>query len=550
MKSVGIDIGSSSIKVVELSIHSKGFHLSNAFEHAIGKNPGFDPQIEIVDYLKNLALSYEPGTKFVFGMRQDRVSTRHKYFPFSDRIKILKSLPFELEEDLPFNSDSAVFDAKVIQYEGAQTELLTAAVPKHRLQELLDLLKDTGIEPSIISAEGFALANCFERWQEAPPTLPATAISPEAPQLPQRDIHCVVYIGHQRTQVLAFEHQKLVGVRTILWGSKNVIDGIVKKYELPFIEAQKEFTTKAFILPTKEGASYDQVVFSDTISAQYKELARDIKISLLEFKSEFNGEVKQIQLSGGGAQVLNLNAALTQYLEVPCNKIESIRPALISGVELHPKTSSVFAVALGLAIEGIKRPRNPALNFLKGEFAQQNQMFQKLWQNWGTTIQVGIAAFFVFVIYSIVRESTTLSIADRANEVMKTQARSVAKLPVRSANESGVRRFIRDQKRKIDSSEKLSGIIGMNSAMDILKRVSDASPSKSAIKMDVTVFRLIEDTVSVEGTVDSQPQLKLLQTALMNVAQDGKVLTTRPTRSSLQPNKVPFSFQFKVQRGL
>ena len=105
LKSLGIDIGSSSVKIVEMQSTSKGFQVSQFFEHTLNVVPGVDQELEIIEFLRDFTSHYDPNqTRFVVGLRQDRVALRNKFFPFNDRIKIFKSLAFELEEDLPFSS--------------------------------------------------------------------------------------------------------------------------------------------------------------------------------------------------------------------------------------------------------------------------------------------------------------------------------------------------------------------------------------------------------------------------------------------------------------
>src|SRR5437868_4655555 len=185
-------------------------------------------------------------------------------------------------------------------------------------------------------------------------------------------------MGHTRTLVCAFEGNSLIGVRTILWGAKNIADAITKKYEIPYLDALKEVQNKAFILTSKQGATFDQITFSETIAKSVRELVRDLQLSILEFKSEFNAVITQVGLTGGSSSIKNLGPFLTQQLEVPVNKIYPLD--LIPNVlfEKNAKTDTTFGMALGIAIEGLKKPRNPAINFLKGEFAKQNNYAKTL----------------------------------------------------------------------------------------------------------------------------------------------------------------------------
>lgn len=549
MKSVGIDIGSSSIKVVEVSSTNKGVHVSRFFEQTIGANPGFDPSIEVIEYLRSLAHSYDPqNTRFVFGLRQDQVSVRNKVFPFADRQKILKSLPFELEEDLPLSSDTAVFDAKIIRTLGSSAEVLACATPKRRVAEAIQLLEDSGLNVEIISAEGVALANCFQNWEAPPPALPPAEIEVTQTVLPDRHIRVIVHIGHTRTIVLALEDGLLIGVRSLLWGAKNIAEAISRRYELPYIEALKEMQAKAFVLPSKEGASYDQIVFSDTIGSQIRELGKDLKIALLEFKSEFNGVVDSLGLSGGGSQILNIQTLLTQLLEVPVNRLQTLS-SISASVEKTPHTDAAIGVALGLAIEGLKKPRNPALNFLRGEFGKQNQTFKVLWDKWGTAVKVAGAALVVFFVYASFRDDFATTLADQANDALKSQARSVARLPAKQANRSGVQRYIRTEKNRAAELKKVASLTQMNSALEIIQKISDAVPAKNAIKLNVRGLSVIDSTVRIEGNVTTAQELTLLQSTLKSLALDGRV-SALPVNLGEVSSARNFHFEFKVDRGV
>lgn len=551
MKSVGIDIGTSSIKIVEVATTNKGIQVSSFTEHVLGRNPAFDPEIEIIEFLRQFISTFDQSTtRFVFGMKQDRVSVRNKIFPFNDRQKILKSLPFELEEDLPFSSDTAQFDAKIIKTMGGSAEVLACATPKHRVADALKLMQDSGVNLSVLSAEGIAFANCFERWNEAPPAQPSNDSVVDS-FTRERSISIVVHLGHTRSLACALEDGHLIGIRTMLWGGKNVAEAIARKYEIPYVEALKEMQNKAFILPNKEGASYDQIVFSDTIAAQVRELSRELKISILEFKSEFNGLVKSVEITGGSSQIINLHPYLTQSLEIPVNKTQILERFSSVNFDKVAKIDSVIGVALGLAIEGLKKPRNPAINFLKGEFARQNAYWKSFWNTWGQTIQITAAAFVVFCVYAVVRDHYATSLADKAYEAMRTQAKVIAKLPAKSQNERGVKTYIRDQKKKSQEMAMISGLARMNSGLDIIKKINDATPGKTSLTLNVRKLDIADSSVRIEGSVASQRELGLLQSALQNVSIDGKVqqLSSGGVQLGATAGSVPFAYSFRVDRG-
>lgn len=550
MKSVGIDVGSYSIKVVEVLSTSKGFQVVQFHEHVLAPGSSSDQDLATIEFLRGLSSRYDHNkTRFIFGLRQDRVAIRNKFFPFSDRLKISKSLPFELEEDIPFSLDNAVYDAKIIRTVGAGAEVLACAAPKAQVQSCLQLSKDSGMPPFVISAEGTAFANVFEKWNEAPPATVAPSPTLEVYGETKRHLNLVLNIGHTRTLVTAFEGSSLVSVRSILWGGKNIAEAIAKKYEIPFLEAMKELQTKAFILTNKQGATFDQVTFSETIAKSVREMARDLQLSILERKSEFNADILSIGLTGGTSQIQNLGPFLTQLLEVPVNKVNTLDhfPNVI--FERSPANSAKLSVALGLAVEGFKKPRNPAVNFMRGEFAPQNQYAKAFWEKWNHTIKIGATAFGVLLVYTYLREDFALGLSERAQEVLRTQARSVARLSGRNANESGIRKYIRDNKKRATDLKTLAGLAQMNSSMDILKKINDATPAKNALTLDVRSLEILESQVRMSGYLANRQEITLLQSALANITSDGKV-TVLNTNLPTVSGKTAFSFGFNVDRGI
>jgi general secretion pathway protein L len=550
MKSIGIDIGSSSIKVVEMLATSKGFQVVQCFERPLTMNPNQDQEIEIIEILREISSRYNPAdTRFALALRQDQVSIRHKVFPFADRIKIHKSLAYELEEEIPFSSDNSIFDAKIVRTIGANAEILACAAPKHHIRDLLQRCSDSSIDPALISVEGMTFANIYERWNEPPPALPNDPMMMDQDFKVERNLNLVLNMGHTRTLICAFEGSSLIAIRTLLWGAKNIAEAVSRKYEIPFLDALQELQAKSFILTSKQGATFDQVTFSETIAKSVREMVRDMQLSILDLKSEFNAHITQIGITGGASNIKNLGPYLTQQLEVPVNKVYPLD--LIPNVlfEKNSRTDSIFGMALGLAIDGLKKPRNPAVNFLRGDFAKQNNSFKALWQTWGPTARIIASAFVVFFLYSYLRESFSIALVDQAEETLKTQAKNVAKLPARKASEENVKKFIRENKKRAADLKTLASVASMNSAMDILKRVNDATPAKNQVTLDVKRIDIQDARVTVEGYVNTPVEMGRLQSSLGSLSLDGKVNAGSPALPK-QSGKVAFSFNFKVDRGI
>lgn len=549
MRSVGIDIGTNQVKVVEVQTTSKSFQLVRAQTKNLSRATGTDLELEVIEFLREISAQYDATTtRFCVALRQDKVAVRNKTFPFSDRQRIQKTLPFEMEDELPFSSENAIFEGKIVRSIGPTSEVLASAAPKIQVAHLVQLMRDSSIDPYLISTEGAAFANLFERWNDPIPAFPPPPVIAESFEAPHRPIRVLLNIGHTRTLVCAFDGNMMVGVRSILWGGRDILTAIAQKYSLAPADAQKEMELKAFILTSRQDASYESKIFSDVIAKSVRDLVRDIQMSMLEFKSEFNGVITEVQLTGGVSAIQGLGPYLTQHLEVPCNPISILD--LFPNV-LFERTSEAnlrYGLAIGLAIEGLRKPRNPPMNFMKHEFARQTSFGKDLWADWKPFAASALAVTVLLCIWSYGRGIVGQDLDSASEELLRNQAKVVAKLPAKQANEAGVKRFIKENRKKIADIRTLESLAGMNSAMDVLSKISSSVPDGKSVPLDVTELAISDNTVRLAGFVRGGKDLvDRLSQSLANMAEGGRV-----TMDGVQPStgKTGFRFSFRVDRNI
>ncbi len=554
MRSIGIDIGEYSIKVVELIQSKKNISVNQIHEKVLNLNSSEqDRELEAIEFIRGLVSSQDlSNTRFVMAVRQDKVTSRHKVFPFSDRLKIQKSLSFEMEEDIPFDTDSCVFESKLIRTQGLSAEILANAIPKRSVEKIISLANDFGIEPHVISIEGLAFANLIETWDQTAPNLASDFLIEEDNQT-KKQIQIILNIGHKKTIFTAFENNRLIFTRSLFWGGDQLIQDIVKRFAVPAADAVKTLQTKGQLLLSKKGASFEQSQLSDLLSKSLRELVRDLQMSLLELQSEHHAEVTDIYLTGGASLLQNLGGFLTQHLEIKCNTVPLLQNYVDSfaalGLDASHGIDARFNMAVAFALEAYKKPRNPATNLLKGEFAKQNDRIKILWQRWGTVAQIALASFVVLFIWSSFRESFSVSLLEKSDEALKTQARAVARLPKKQANEAGVKKFIRENKKKAAELKLISQVAQINSALEVLKKVSDAAPSRDQLKIDIMNFQVKDDVVQIIGYANSPKDIALLSQKLKPLVTSGEITSQPPTLTSIQ-NRTAFNLSFKTDRGL
>lgn len=554
MRSIGLDIGEHSVKIVELSLNKKNVLVHQLQEKVLNPNLSIqDKELEVIEFVRAFVAGGDHSqSRWVMAVPQDQVTTRHKTFPFSDRLKIQKSLSFEMEEDIPFDTDLCVFDAKVIQTQGQMADVLANAVPKNHVEKVLDLAASCGIRPHLVTIEGLAFANLIEDWEQAIPAVNENMqISSVEP--PKKNLQVILNIGHKKTLFTAYENSRLLFVRSLYWGSSQLIEEIIKKNQCTTIEAIHILQNQGVILLTKQGVTFEQTQISNTLSKSLRELVRDLQMTVLELQSELNAEIGQLNFTGGGSLLTNLGGFLTQHLEIACNPISLLQPYSSSILNFTPienafRTEVRFATAFSLAIEGLKKPRNPPINLLKGEFAKQNDQLKVFWQNWGNSVQIAGVALVVLFVWAFVRESFSMDLLLKGEEAITSQAKSIARLPKKQANEAGIKKYIRENKKKAADLKLVSQVAQMNSALELLQKVSASAPTKEQVKIDLVTFVVKDELVQMTGYAGSPRELSTLTKNLESLAI-GSISQGQATLPT-QANKVSFNISFKTDRGL
>lgn len=543
MLSVGIDIGTYSIKVAEVEPTSKSYIIRRIQEFPLSLDLTKDRKIEIIDTLRTLFSNYDlDRTQFVFGLPQKYVSGRLLSFPFRERFKVQKAIASQLEDELPFSPEDAIFDVKIVRYAGKGADVLAMAVPKERIGELIDLAHDCGVQPALISTETMGLSNLFERFDQPPPEgLPVTQEIP-AP----RQAELVVNIGHTSTELLVYADGILLGVRNADWGAKNIADAIGQKYGLNYLQGMRELQTKGFILLDKGQGTREQAAFSQVIEDAVQGLVSDMRLKMLELQSELNLQWTKGSLTGGGSQLKNLGAFLTQHFQIPFNRYKQFDHQAVS-FDSNPHLEIVSNIAVGLALEGLRRARNPATNFMKDEFAQQSRVFEALWEKWGYTAQLMGVAFLILLFYSVTRSSLTATLEERSDEVMRQQAEAVAGIKKAQVTASKVERFVRAQEKLESARKQAEKVVKINSALDILDAISGAMPPRDRIQLEIKRVSIDGDQAEVHGYTGSNSEREQVLNALKRVSSNGRADGAQ-IKIQVPAGKVGFAYKFPVNR--
>ena len=551
---VGVDLGSHSVKVAEMEASSKGFKLLQFKEYPLSQSPNHDRRIELIDLLLRFSDHYSSDVHFIFGVQQRLASLRWRSFPFRERHKILKSVTFDLEDEIPFTMEDAIFDVKVVRYKGNQTEFIAVACPKGHILNLIELCQDGSLQPHIISVEGLATANLFSRWMgnlRGDGRVPVEGDErenefDEVSSVSQHSAHVILQMGHSSSLLMIFKGETLFDVRNIDFGGRNVAEAIANTYKISPTEAIEELQSKSYVLLSEEDATREQIVFSDVIKKSFDDLSIQVRLTLLERQTKFNLKYHEIFITGGLSQIKNIGLHLTQNLGIPTNRLKnfSMVPEIIADAD--PSLLVSGTTAIGLAMEGFKKPKNPAINFLKGEFANKNDAFQRSWERWSYTVRMAAIVLVLFFVFTVVRYQVATDISRQAQTHMKKQAKAIAGIKGRRASEGKIKKLVKKKKKLQKSIDSVKGLQNLSSTMDVLKKISEVTP-RTVSSLNVKAIKITNTEVIIEGEMGDAAHLTAFVNGLQKMAQNKKVQKLKP---SIQPTggRTVFSYQFEVNR--
>jgi type IV pilus assembly protein PilM len=166
---VGLDIGSSSIKAVELAPRGKSFELVHlgvtqlppeAIVQGAFLNSG-----AIVDAIKEvLASARIKATQAAVAVSGHSVIVKKIALPAMTREELEESIRWEAEQYIPFDVNEVNLDFQILNSSSTegQMDVLLVAAKKDLIDDYVHVLNEAGIQPAVIDVAAFAVENAFE----------------------------------------------------------------------------------------------------------------------------------------------------------------------------------------------------------------------------------------------------------------------------------------------------------------------------------------------------------------------------------------------------
>ncbi|MFP4498675.1 MAG: type IV pilus assembly protein PilM [Vulcanimicrobiota bacterium] len=348
----GLDIGTSSIKMVELSKTNTGYKMERYTE---GPTPAMtlkdglvtDPGA-LADALKDLlANSQMTMDKAVGAVTGRSVVIRPIMMTQMKRHEMQNAIRFEAERYLPYSVSEAVVRGSVLrpEVEGEESmmEVLLVAAPNEMVNGIQDVISLSGITPKYIDLEPSALSRAI-----------MANLSDEV----KKQTISLINLGASFSSINIFKDGLLRHNRSISIAGNSFTKAIGQSLNLSFEEAEKLKKEKGIIRVEKDATPVAPTTMRifNVILPVLNDLMTEIQRSFDYYRSRYSGEsVDFVVISGGTSKFKNIDEYMANELGIPCglaNPLVNIDITDVPGYtpeELQEKAPTMMAV-LGLAL--------------------------------------------------------------------------------------------------------------------------------------------------------------------------------------------------------
>ena len=334
---VGVDIGSSAVKLVQLREVKGGYQLRKIgilplAAEAIVDNTLMDSS-SIVETVKILLASQNVTAKeAVCSISGNSVIIRKISLPVMPVEELEDQIHWEAEQYIPFDINDVNVDFQVLspdEQDPSKMNVLLVASKKDIINDYLAVFAEAGLKLVVVDVDSFAVQNAYETNYEAE----------------YADVVALVNIGASIMNLNIVSGGVSLFTRDVQMGGNLYTEEIQKQFGLNSEDAEAMKLS---------AADSDDPRLRDILQRLNETIAIEMRRSLDFYNSTAGeGRISKVYLSGGGAKTAMLMEAVQQRLSLP---VEILNPFLRIAVNEKEFDSAflegiapLVTVAVGLA---------------------------------------------------------------------------------------------------------------------------------------------------------------------------------------------------------
>ena len=340
---VGVDIGSSSVKAVELRGKGGDFQLLSLGYEGLQPDSVVDGQImelnAVSTAIGNIFNEHKiKTTQVAAGVNGHSVIVKNIVLPQMTEDELQESFAWHAEEHIPFDISDVNLDYHVTGSTPDAIQVLLAACKRDKVANLKQTIQLAGKQPAVIDVDAFALQNCYELNYDPQPG----------------HIVALLNIGASTTNINILNGARSVFTRDASFGGNQYTSLLQKELGLTFDQAERVKRG----MPVPDDVEHREIEpILDTVSDI---LALEIQKTMDFYRATVeDGEsaVQRILVSGGGSKLKGLVEFLSKRFEMPVEMFDPFRKIRVDSRGFDPEYMREIvpemAIAVGLALRGV-----------------------------------------------------------------------------------------------------------------------------------------------------------------------------------------------------
>jgi type IV pilus assembly protein PilM len=340
---VGLDIGSSSVKAVELGKKGSSLQLLNLGFENLQTDTIVDGQIMELNNVSNVIsqIFNEHQIRTVrvcAGVSGHSVIVKNIVLPQMSSEELQESFSWHAEEHIPFDIADVNLDYELTSRSEDALHVLMAACKSDKIANVKQAIQLAGKHPVIIDVDAFALQNCYEVNYHPRPG----------------EIVALLNIGAATMNINILNGTRSIFARDASVGGSQYTSLLQRELGLSFEQAEE----------VKRGASLPEGTeprpIQPIIETVSEALALEVKKTVDFYRATAQDEagIQKILIAGGGSKLPGLAEFLAHKFEIPVEVFDPFRQIEVDSRKFDPdymrEIVPEMAVAVGLALRGVE----------------------------------------------------------------------------------------------------------------------------------------------------------------------------------------------------
>lgn len=335
---IGIDLGSSSVKLVQLKQAKGGYTLQNVGIHPLPPEAIVDNTImdsgAVVDSIRGLVREMGIRTvDAVAALSGNSVIIRKILLQSMPAEELEEQIHWEAEQHIPFDINDVNVDFQILGPDASdpsKMHVLLVASKKDVVNDYVTVFAEAGLKLSVLDVDSFAVQNAFELNHEHT----------------SEETVALINIGASLININIVRDGICLFTRDVQMGGQLYTDEIQKNFGVSSVEAESIKLRRDH--PEKS-------LLEEILGRGNDTLTSEIKRSLDFFSANsFDTPINRICLGGGAAKTPFLRETIEQRLDLPVEFIDPFRKISIDEKLFDrghlDQIATLVVVAVGLAM--------------------------------------------------------------------------------------------------------------------------------------------------------------------------------------------------------